>query len=55
MVEHSTADREVPGSNPGVPSTFFILKIKLWIMKFLDHEISQVLGDYPEETESTQK
>ena len=23
MVEHSTADREVPGSNPGVPSTFW--------------------------------
>ena len=22
MVEHSTADREVPGSNPGVPLTF---------------------------------
>ena len=22
MVEHSTADREVPGSNPGVPSMF---------------------------------
>ncbi len=22
MVEHSTADREVPGSNPGTPSTF---------------------------------
>ena len=22
MVEHSTADREVPGSNPGVPSCF---------------------------------
>ena len=23
MVEHSTADREVPGSNPGAPSTLF--------------------------------
>ena len=23
MVEHSTADREVPGSNPGVPSIFY--------------------------------
>ena len=23
MVEHSTADREVPGSNPGAPSPFF--------------------------------
>ena len=23
MVEHSTADREVPGSNPGAPSFFF--------------------------------
>ncbi len=23
MVEHSTADREVPGSNPGAPSNFF--------------------------------
>ena len=22
VVEHSTADREVPGSNPGVPSCF---------------------------------
>ena len=24
VVEHSTADREVPGSNPGVPSAFFL-------------------------------
>ncbi len=23
VVEHSTADREVPGSNPGAPSNFF--------------------------------
>ena len=23
VVEHSTADREVPGSNPGAPSAFF--------------------------------
>ena len=23
MVEHSAADREVPGSNPGAPSAFF--------------------------------
>ena len=23
MVEHSTADREVPGSNPGAPFNFF--------------------------------
>ena len=23
MVEHSTADREVPGSNPGAPSSSF--------------------------------
>ena len=26
VVEHSTADREVPGSNPGVPS-FLLIKI----------------------------
>ncbi len=25
MVEHSTADREVPGSNPGAPSNFFLV------------------------------
>ena len=25
VVEHSTADREVPGSNPGVPSNFLQL------------------------------
>ena len=24
VVEHSTADREVPGSNPGVPCLFFV-------------------------------
>ena len=24
VVEHSTADREVPGSNPGVPSFFVV-------------------------------
>ncbi len=27
MVEHSTADREVPGSNPGAPSNIFFLYI----------------------------
>ena len=26
VVEHSTADREVPGSNPGVPSLFVVLE-----------------------------
>ncbi len=28
-VEHSTADREVPGSNPGAPYFFFFLAIKI--------------------------
>ena len=30
MVEHSTADREVPGSNPGVP--FYFLHMQLIIL-----------------------
>ena len=32
VVEHSTADREVPGSNPGVPcegNTFILFSSKL--------------------------
>ena len=28
MVEHSTADREVPGSNPGAPSFCIFLLLK---------------------------
>ena len=38
MVEHSTADREVPGSNPGAPS---ILKFSLFlqfVLKLLDQD-----------------
>ena len=27
MVEHSTADREVPGSNPGVPFYFIYMQV----------------------------
>ncbi len=27
-VEHSTADREVPGSNPGAPYLFFIASVQ---------------------------
>ena len=28
VVEHSTADREVPGSNPGVPLIFFCSELR---------------------------
>ena len=28
MVEHSTADREVPGSNPGAPYLYLFLSTK---------------------------
>ena len=33
MVEHSTADREVPGSNPGVPLTFNLIDSKIFRIK----------------------
>ena len=32
VVEHSTADREVPGSNPGVPS-YFSLHCQFYITR----------------------
>ena len=32
MVEHSTADREVPGSNPGVPFYFIYLHMQVIIL-----------------------
>ena len=36
VVEHSTADREVPGSNPGVPYFFFLPSRPLYkIFSFL--------------------
>ena len=36
MAEHSTADREVPGSNPGAPSLFlrFILTFSSFCFDF---------------------
>ncbi len=33
VVEHSTADREVPGSIPGAPSSFFFPNLKKFIKK----------------------
>jgi hypothetical protein len=35
VVEHSTADREVPGSNPGAPSPLFIFFIHFFKMQFI--------------------
>ena len=49
MVEHSTADREVPGSNPGVPLDFAALCYLMFAwtyviqMKGLCHDINVVL------------
>ena len=33
VVEHSTADREVPGSNPGVPYSFFLRLFRHYYLK----------------------
>ena len=46
VVEHSTADREVPGSNPGVPLFFFLFPRKLPLRSycnFISHmDVSQI-------------
>ena len=34
VVEHSTADREVPGSNPGVPSCFAMCTFRVFVLLF---------------------
>ena len=41
MVEHSTADREVPGSNPGAPSSFlFFLFLSPLYISFAHMQMS---------------
>ena len=52
MVEHSTADREVPGSNPGVPLDFATLCCLIFVCTFvilhndLCTDISAVFGSF---------
>ena len=43
MVEHSTADREVPGSIPGVPYHYFCPRLFLRRLKWaIDSEVGSV-------------
>ena len=47
VVEHSTADREVPGSNPGVPYLNYYYKISLRFNNGIKKTLMKTMS-YPE-------
>ena len=51
MVEHSTADREVPGSNPGVPFFVIIVHIILFFSFNIEKLLKSKLNDESSDNE----
>lgn len=43
MVEHSTADREVPGSNPGAPCFYFSVALLIRNLVILNENVLKII------------